>query len=143
MENCEHQNKPAEQGLVENGPASIIKDTADITAVCAISSHSGKPLSCYGCSPPDSLLTGKLPLWQQENGSKTCGIRHATTVSLLAHQDNGLQGRTTPQQLLALNRCKRCAPNPICHCQLRTKELLGPQKMQHRLSSRMYKRGPA
>lgn len=67
---CEHQNKPAEQGLVENGPASITKDTADLAEVCAISSHSGKPLSCYGYSPPDSFLTGKLPLWQRENGSK-------------------------------------------------------------------------
>lgn len=34
---CEHQNKPAEQGLVENGPASIPKDTADL-AMCHLQS---------------------------------------------------------------------------------------------------------
>lgn len=75
-----------------------------------------------------------------------CRIRDATalhdSMPELAHQDNGLQGRTIPQQLLAPKRHKRCAPNLTSHCQLRTKELLGLQKRQHPLSSRIYIRGP-
>lgn len=87
----------------------------------------------------------KVCVWAPEQTCAPSGMPLLWHYSMpeLAHQDNGLQRRTIPQQLLAPKRHKRCAPNLTSHCQLRTKELLGLQKKQHPLCSRMYIRGPA
>lgn len=79
----EHQNKPAEQRLVESVPASISKDTADLAEVCAISNHSGKPLSCYGYSPPDSLENSHSD--SRRMAARLCHIRDATTLCHYQH----------------------------------------------------------